>query len=234
MRALSKTILGARRLLPLLLVITVAMPIITLGKEATTTQKVASFAEYSVAATTTPSIATTTDISAAALEAATTTVNVLGASTTDMAQDVEEYTPEDPVEESTEPALFVPAPPPPPSKRVVRKHITLDNHASHSCAAEVFRVGVTGKASAHARIMLQRATEAPYEIEIGNVPHGIDITFSKNGAYRYMQKANDRSLELAITNRPDSQKGDFSIPIIYTRKGTKDSPVICQINIVNE
>ena len=131
--------------------------------------------------------------------------------------------------------MDVPVPPPPQlSIREFKKRVVIDKHAFHSCEAEVFRVDVSGKASARARIVLQRDTDASYEVEIGGLPQGIDMRFSKNNGYQYAQGANEKYIDLEINNQTGSQEGDFTVPIMYTQKGDTDSSVICQINIVNQ
>ena len=149
---------------------------------------------------------------------------------------------EDDVEEELDeidddgPEISVPPSSPQPRLKIreFKRRVVPDGRAFHSCEAEVFRLDISGKASVKAGIRLQRDSDAPYEIEVGGLPQGVDITFSKNGSYRYVQGADDRFLELSITNQQGSQKGNFGVPIIYTQKGAKDSSVICQINIVNQ
>jgi len=243
MSSVSKNLFNVSKLLAaLLLAVAINIPVAALGEENTSTstpESIPAVNDPVIAtttlpiATTTPSIATTTDeflppVSVPEEETATTTGEVLGEST---ASETEEDVEEEPIQ----PVIEAYTPPTPPlSKREFKKRIVPDSRAFHSCEAEVFRIDISGKVSAKARIALQRDSDAPYEIEIGGLPDGVDVVFSRNSAYWYAQGANDRSLELAITNQLGSQKGDFSIPIIYTQKGTKDSSVICQINIVNQ
>lgn len=125
-------------------------------------------------------------------------------------------------------------PPPPLVTREFKKRVTPDVRARHSCEAETFRVDISQKNSATVRVMFQRANDALYEIEIGGLPQGVDVTFSRSSSYQQVQAANDKVLELAIHNQGNSQKGNFSIPIVYTQKGAQDSSVICQINIINQ
>ena len=242
----KKLLFTSRYLVVSLLVVAVGTPMVTLSQEetATTTPEslvVADEATVSTTtsptATTTPYVATSTDeflppVSGLEEETATTTGEVLGEST---ASETEEDIEEDIVEEPNLPVVIVDTPPSPRlSVREFKKRVVPDSRAFHSCEAEVFRIDISGKSSAKARIMLERDSDAPYEVEIGGLPHGINITFSKNSGYRYTQGAGDRSLELTIINQPGSQKGNFGVPIIYTQKGAKDSSVICQINIINQ
>jgi len=247
----KKLLFTSRYLVVSLLVVAVGTPMVTLSQEetATTTPEslvVADEATVSTTtspiATTTPYVATSTDeflspVSELEEETATTTGEVLGESTaSESEEDVEENIEEEEDFFGQTAAAILSVFTPPPPRLLVRefkRRVTPDSRAFHSCEAEVFRIDVSGKVSAKARIALQRDSDAPYEIEIGGLPHGINITFSKNSGYRYTQGAGDRSLELAIINQPGSQKGNFGVPIIYTQKGIKDSLVICQINIVN-
>src|SRR3989344_6794314 len=230
---------GLKYLVVLLLVVAVSTPMVTLSQEgtATTTSESVPAVNDAAVATTTLPVATTTDeflppVSEPEEETATTTGEVLGEST---ASETEEDIEEDIVEEPNLLVVIVDTPPSPRlSVREFKKRVVPDSRAFHSCEAEVFRIDISGKASAQAGVMLQRDSDAPYEVEIGGLPHGIDIIFSRNNAYRYAQGAGDRSLELTITNQSGSQKGNFGVPIIYTQKGAKDSSVICQINIVNQ
>jgi hypothetical protein len=236
----KKLFLASKYLAILFFASVMSAPVVTLGEEPSATTTPASIpvvndatiaTTTSPTATTTASIATSTDKFLSPVsepEAATTTREDLGESAT---SDTADY----PIEEPSQPIVIIDTPPQPQlSMREFKKRVVQDSHAFHSCEAETFRIDITHKTSATARIMLQRDSDVPYEVEIGSLPLGIDVVFSKNGAYQYMQGANDRFLELAITNQLGSQKGDFSIPVIYTKKDTKDSSVICQINIVNQ
>ncbi len=140
------------------------------------------------------------------------------------------------VPEPEEEPIPVPAPPAIPrlSTREMRKNIVVDKKAAHSCEAEVFRVDISDKNSAHSRIILHKDTSDPYTVEVGGLPNGIDVVLSKNKTYLSSVDTNERVVDLEITNEDGSQKGDFSIPIIYTKKGADTSVTICQINIINQ
>jgi hypothetical protein len=60
------------------------------------------------------------------------------------------------------------------------------------------------------------------------------VRFAKNNDYIYDFRGKETILELIVNNQDDSLTGNFTIPIIYTQKGKKESIVICQLNIVNE
>jgi hypothetical protein len=70
------------------------------------------------------------------------------------------------------------------------------------------------------------------EIEIGSLPFGIDILFSQNRDYLHGVFEKDSALDLEIMNQEGSQKGNFSIPIIFTDK-ERNQTTVCQMNIIN-
>ena len=118
--------------------------------------------------------------------------------------------------------------------RSLHKNVVLDEKATHSCRAEPFRLDISGKSYLATTLILQNSgKQEPEEIEIGSLPIGIDITFSKNKDYIYRPQTGETALDLEITSEPGSQKGSFGIPIIYTKKGVSDSTTVCQINVVN-
>lgn len=118
-------------------------------------------------------------------------------------------------------------------KREFKKHVAIDSAAAHSCEAGTFTVLLTDKQSAKSNLTLWRPDDTAYEVEIGALPSGIDIKFSKNASYKYALGLSDRTLELRFENQFGSQKGSFSVPIIFTKKDGTNSSVVCQINIIN-
>lgn len=238
MSSASKTMFRTSRLLLIFtLVFLISIPNISFSEEneITKTPESLQVATTTVPATTSEMASTTATTTSPMLggQTATGTGEVLGVSVPTEAKEAAE---EEPVEE--EPAVVelpeLPAPQLPPlATREFKKRVKIDTHAFHSCEAETFRIDVTGKSGATARIMLQRDSDAPYEIEIGGLPQGIDITFAQGGGYQHTQSANERILTLTIRNEANSQKGDFSVPIFYTKKDLQDSSVVCQLNIVN-
>ena len=219
----------SKSLLACLFATLLAAPSITIGQEAHTQEnnEATTTAEaLPVAVTDTPiSTATTTESDADSQRGQTGTV--LG-TTTDVSVEEEKT-----IEELPHPAVQATSTETLLSVRKFERRIILDKKAAHTCEAESFRIDISGKSSAQARIILFRDTDAPYEIEVGGLPYGIDILIAKNGMHRYTQGAEDRYLVLEIQNQLGSQKGDFSIPIVYTKKGVEDSSVVCQINLVN-
>ena len=139
----------------------------------------------------------------------------------------------DVAEEVSEPEIQTEPPSPPLSRRILERRVIVDKKATHSCEVETFRVDISGRDTVTVRVILMRDSSAPHEVEIGSLPDGVDITIAKNGAYRYAQGAEDRYLRLTIRNQEGSQKGNFTIPIIYTKKDGADSSTVCQMNIIN-
>ncbi len=121
---------------------------------------------------------------------------------------------------------------PPLKERVLNKNFRIAQTAAHRCNAETFRIDVSGKTSAQARIMLGGKKVQSGEIEIGSLPLGIDIQFSDGRDYLRGVSQNDGAFDLGITSQNGSEKGNFSIPILYTDKETNQT-TICQINIIN-
>ncbi len=147
---------------------------------------------------------------------------------------VQELLPEEPVieepileeipREDTIPTLSV---------RRFEKPIFLDKEALHSCEADNFRLDVSDKQRISGKILLNKNSDIAYEVEVGSLPDGIDIRFSDNREYLYQPGSSENVLEFDIVRQDGAQKGDFTIPFIYTQKGLGDSSVICQFNIVN-
>lgn len=142
---------------------------------------------------------------------------------------IEEPLPEEPlieelVREDTIPALTV---------RRFEKPIFLDKEALHSCEAQLFRLDISDQQHGTGRVLLNASSDISYEIEVGSLPDGIDIRFSENNKYLYQLGSTENFLEFDIIKQEGAQKGDFTVPFIYTQKGLGDSSVICQFNIVN-
>lgn len=136
-------------------------------------------------------------------------------------------------EESLQPIIeSVPLPP----RLLVRnftKEIIIDPNATHYCEAEPFSIDVSGRSYFSTKIMLKKSQNEDYELEIGSLPEGIDVKFSKNGDYLYDLDSDENIVSLRIHNEEGSRIGNFTIPVIFTKKGKEDLSTICQINIVN-
>lgn len=122
----------------------------------------------------------------------------------------------------------------PLSIRKFEKKIIIDKEAVHSCAVKPFKVDISGVDTYIVPVILEKAVQGLYELEIGSLPNGVDITFTKNNQYAYQPETSESEVDLKIINETGSQKGDFNILIIYSKKNMHDSSVICQINIINQ
>jgi hypothetical protein len=142
----------------------------------------------------------------------------------------EEAVPDEPLVQYVEPQ--VPSTPP-LSVRKYAKEIVFDNETPHSCAAETFRVDVSGKDSARARIILFKGADVAHEVEIGGLPNGIDVRFEKTHTYTYQPGSGEMAVDLIVERDARAQKGNFTVPIIYTPQGLPNSSTICQINVIN-
>ncbi len=181
------------------------------------------FAQEATSTPETPPAATSTSPTAAA----TSTLEVATSTPQDITSN--EEVEETPIPEPPQPA----APSLPPLKeRKLNKHPVIAAGAKHNCRAENFKIDISGRTSAQARIALGGKKVRSGEIEIGSLPLGIDIQFSENRDYLRGVSQNDGAFNLEISNQEGSQKGNFSIPILYTDKESGQTTV-CQINVIN-
>ncbi len=132
------------------------------------------------------------------------------------------------ISELSQPAL---SSQPPLKEHKLEKQIILDENAQPGCQATNFTIDISNKNSAIVELDLNGKRDSFEDLEIGSLPLGIDIIFLNNADYSWSPSKSDNTAVLQITNQDGSQKGSFSIPIIYT-KG--NSTTICQINIVNQ
>jgi hypothetical protein len=128
--------------------------------------------------------------------------------------------------ESTPPTL----PTPLLKERQLTKEIYIDIGARHSCTAKNFNVNLSGKNQVVVELKFTGMRSDSENLEIGSLPLGIDITFLNNDDYSWSPSKSDDGAVLKITNQPGSQKGNFSIPIIYQ---SGNSTTVCQINVIN-
>lgn len=135
-------------------------------------------------------------------------------------------------EEAAPPQEPAPLPIPPLKERTLRRDFRITHQAAHRCNAEIFKIDISGRASAQAKILLGGKKVQSGELEIGSLPLGIDILFLKNRDYLNGVSQNDGAFDLEIVNQEGSQKGSFSIPIFYT-DAENNQITVCQINIVN-
>ncbi len=120
-------------------------------------------------------------------------------------------------------------------ERKLNRIISINKNADYSCEVNPFQTDISNLASVEVKMNLIRGrNRAIDEIEIGNLPLGIDLKFAGNLDYIYQSDKTENDITLLITKEESAQKGSFSIPIIYTKKDSNNSSVICQINIVNQ
>ena len=188
--------------------------------------------------TTTISDTTTTTTTTTEPSASTTTTTIpTTTTTTTTIPDTTTTTTIPPTTTTTEPSTTITTTislPNNPSTSVLKerkfsKTIILDKNARHSCLAKTFTLNVSHIKQTTAFILFTGMRSSDENIEIGSLPFGIDITFSNNN-YFYNPSKNDEGIMLDIVNYDNSQKGNFSIPIIYM---SGNSTTICQINIIN-
>lgn len=123
------------------------------------------------------------------------------------------------------------------SVRRYEKDIIIDELATHTCRADIFRADVQIESSSRARVTLfqNKKKALPSFLEIGALPAGIDVVFKGNKEYSYTPGTRETLIEFEITRQVGAREWDFTIPIIYTlQEGETSSSVICQINILND
>ena len=163
----------------------------------------------------------------------------------EMPEEAEEVLPEEIIEEeiiTEEKAELIPNPVemppplpwPPLSIRNFTKNIIIDPSARHSCVAKSFTVDISMVDIYLTSFFLVKSGDSIYKLEIGSLPAGIDITFSKNNLHSYEPMPSETEIDLKIVNEDGSRKGNFSVTVYFTKKGATDSSVTCQINVVNE
>lgn len=126
-----------------------------------------------------------------------------------------------------------------PEELTVRRYdkdIVLDEAATHTCRADIFRADLNSSDFSRARVTLfqNRKKSLPSFLEIWALPAGIDVVFKANDEYTYTPGTRETVIEFDITRQTGAWEGDFTIPIIYTLQEWKGSSVVCQINILND
>jgi len=119
-------------------------------------------------------------------------------------------------------------------QRKFEKKVKVDNQADHGCYLTPFSQDISGVDTGLFELTIVKGSVNPSVLEIGSLPDGIDIIFSGNKDHAYYLSQNETVIGLEIINQSGSQVGDFTIPIIYTQNGVRESSVICQVNIINQ
>ncbi len=141
---------------------------------------------------------------------------------------------EDEEEVSNEPSLEPVIESPPLTVRNFNKIISLDPDAVHNCEAEKFYTDISNTEFSQIALAVTPAQNVQNQLEIGSLPLGIDIRFTTNNLYTYSLQGAENRVDLSVISQAGSQKGNFTIPIVYTQIGESDSTVVCQVNLVNE
>jgi hypothetical protein len=109
--------------------------------------------------------------------------------------------------------------------RKFEKIINIKNPDNLSCSADQFSINIKEGETKFVNFKLKG--EGIKNLEIGSLPAGIDIVFSENNDYQI--STNSDIVQLKIYRQKGSEKGNFSLPIIFS---SKDSTIICQINVI--
>ncbi len=209
----------------------------TASETSTTTETTTTTTDAITNSTTTNSTitdtVTTTDVESTSTESEiiTTEENVIQEE--EIIQEEEEVVQEE-IEENIQEQIVVFQEPPRPSlkERKINKNFNISRQTPHRCEVENFSIDISGRQSVQVKLIFSGKKVNFGEVEIGNLPLGIDIKFSSNQDYLQTISSNDVFLVLEILNQEGSQKGNFNIPIIFTDK-EKNESTICQMNVVN-
>jgi hypothetical protein len=109
--------------------------------------------------------------------------------------------------------------------RKFEKMIKIKNLDDLSCSADQFSVNIKEGETKFVNIKL--SGQGIKNLEIGSLPAGIDIIFAENNDYQI--STNKDIVQIKIYRQRGSERGNFSIPIIFN---SKSSTIICQINII--
>jgi hypothetical protein len=109
--------------------------------------------------------------------------------------------------------------------RKFEKIINIKNLDDLSCSADQFSINIKEGETKFVNFKLRG--EGMKNLEIGSLPSGIDIVFAENNDYQI--STNNDIVQLKIYRQKGSEKGNFSLPIIFN---SKKSNIICQINVI--
>jgi hypothetical protein len=109
--------------------------------------------------------------------------------------------------------------------RKIEKMINIKNPDNLSCSADQFSINIKEEETKFVNFKL--SGQGTKNLEIGSLPAGIDIVFAENNDYQI--STNKDIVQLKIYRQRASERGNFSIPIIFN---SKSSTIICQINII--
>jgi hypothetical protein len=109
--------------------------------------------------------------------------------------------------------------------RKFEKIINIKNTDNLFCSVDPFSINISEGETKFVNIKLSGG--GMKTLEIGSLPAGIDIVFAENNDYQI--STNNDIVQLKIYRQKGSEKGNFSLPIIFS---SKNSTIICQINVI--
>jgi hypothetical protein len=122
--------------------------------------------------------------------------------------------------ETTTPVIYEPL-----KVRKIERKIEIKNIDNLSCFGDQFVININEEETKF--INLKFSNKEMKRLEIGSLPAGIDIVFAQNNDYEIY--TNDEIVKLKIYRQKGSEKGNFSLPIIFN---SKSSTIVCQINVI--
>jgi hypothetical protein len=122
--------------------------------------------------------------------------------------------------ETTTPVIYEPL-----KVRKIERKIEIKNIDNLSCSGDQFVININEEEIKF--INLKFSNKEMKRLEIGSLPAGIDIVFAQNNDYEIY--TNDEIVKLKIYRQKGSEKGNFSLPIIFN---SKSSTIVCQINVI--
>ncbi len=131
------------------------------------------------------------------------------------------------------PIYIPPANIPKISVRPPERKIQIDPSADHSCRMENFTANMTSQNSLEKKIILTGSASTAKDIEVLGVPSGFKIKFKKNNQTKTSISA-EQTTNILIEKMVTAQKGNFNVSFVFTEKGSKNSSIICQMNLINE
>ncbi len=104
-------------------------------------------------------------------------------------------------------------------------------NGSHTCSVTPFVVNISNT-SAVTKVSIQNINHTGEEsktLVLGELPRGLNIMFANK---EFSQNITSPSTEfnISIEKNANSQKGSFTVPILYS---VGETTVICQVNIIN-
>jgi hypothetical protein len=145
--------------------------------------------------------------------------------TTTSIEEQEENLTEETNEITTPPEITTPTFQEPLKTRKIERKIDIKNIDNLSYSLDQFSVNINEGETKF--INLKLIGDGIKNLEIGSLPNGIDVVFAENNDYQI--STNKDSVQIKIYRQKGSERGNFSIPIIFN---SKSSTIICQINII--